>query len=113
MSNNNISLDSVSVGTLLELFKSEMNRLDTLVNKLDNETKKIKESWQGKASDETLEKVDKFKIIFDNIKHKNENYIRFVDDVVTKYKELDASEKQFMETQKRAFDTSFYGDIQG
>ena len=110
---SNISLDSVSVGTLLELFKGEMKKLDNLVNKLDLETNEIKKTWQGNASDRTLEKIEKFKIVFDDIKKKNEKYIQFVDYAVTKYKELDASEKQFVETRKSAFDTSFYGDIQG
>ena len=109
---DNISLNSVPVSVLLETFKNEMKKLDALVNKLDFETQKIKQTWQGTASDETLEKIDKLKIVFDGIKTSNERYVKFVDYVVDKYKELDESERKFVETQRGAFDTSFYGDIQ-
>ena len=110
---SNISLDSVSVGTLLELFKGEMKKLDNLVNKLDLETNEIKKTWQGNASDRTLEKIEKFKIVFEDIKRKNEKYINFVDYAVTKYKDLDTSKINFVDRNIGAFDTSFYGDIQG
>lgn len=108
-----ISIDSIPVVNLLELFKGEMNKLDDLVDKLDTETKDIKKTWQGKASDYTLANIEKFKFVFDKIKKENEKYIRFVDSTVEKYKAIDASQQKFMETRKTAFDTSFYGGNQG
>ena len=111
--NSKISIDSIPVVNLLELFKGEMKKLDDLVEKLDTETQDIKRTWQGKASDYTLSNIEKFKKIFDDIKKKNEGYIKFVDSTVEKYKALDATQQKFMESRKTAFDTSFYGGSQG
>ena len=110
---SNISLETVPLSTLLELFKSEMKKLDSLVEKMDLETKEIRKTWQGNTSDRVLEKIDMFKKVFEDIKIKNKGYIDFVDYAVTKYKALDESEKNTLNTRRAAFDTSFYGDIQG
>ncbi len=106
----NISVDSISVTNTLELFKSEMLKLDALVSELNTDTKGIKVTWRGRASDEALTRIDSFNYTFDSIKNKNKDFINFVDSTIAKYKALDESERQFVEQRVNDFDTSFYGN---
>ena len=110
---SNISLDSVPVVNLLELFRSEMKKLDSLVEKLGTQTNNIRLSWRGNASEATLRGIDGFQKVFENIQKKNGKYVAFIDSVIVKYKALDEKETKLMESRRKAFDTSFYGDIQG
>ena len=106
---NHISLDSLSVSQLLELFKKEMQNLDDLVTKLNFETNEIKKSWEGRASDQNTERINGLNTTFESIKKKNEGYVKFIDSTIERYKSLDESQRKFVSDRTDAFDTDFYG----
>lgn len=113
MNNKIVDIDSVPVINLLELFKGEMLKLDGLVDKLSTESSQIKNSWQGTGSDSTASTIEVLKKMFEEIKTKNESYVKFVDSTINKYKAMDNSQLNFVDTSKGSFDTSLYGGNQG
>ena len=104
-----IDVDSIPVVNLLELFKGEMLKLDDLVDRLYNDTSNIKITWQGYSSDSILSKVDDLKKVFDEIRRKNIDYVNFIDSTINKYKAMDTSQRNYVDTEKGALDTSLYG----
>ena len=106
---DNISIKSKSVVELLELFKEDMNKLDGLNEKIKTTTSNIKSTWEGNASDATLEQVKKFDNLFGEISNQNEKYVEFLNSVIEKYTDIDNSDINYVNTHVNSYDTSYVG----
>ena len=86
-----------------------MANLDSLLNKIGNETQNIKTSWEGNASDETISRIESYKKVFDEIRAQNAKYSQFLDSVIEKYVDVEKEEQEFVDTNLTSFNTSYYG----
>ena len=107
---NNLSINDASVDTLLTAFKGEMAKLDDLVDKIYTETSKVKIKWQGSGSDYVLANIDDLKVVFNNIRSQNSKFVKFIDSSIARFKAEDKREKEAVESNINAYDTSLYGN---
>lgn len=107
--NNGITVESGSISSMLSSFQGEMAKLDELLNKINEETSKIKTSWEGEASDSTLQEIEKFKQVFESIKQQNVKYTGFLNGVIEKYTDEDTGESSFISSNDHVFDSTYNG----
>ena len=106
---DNILVESSSITAQLEAFKGEMNKLDSLFAKMDEELSSTKNMWEGNASETTLAEISKLKALFDSIQEKNTKYTEFLNVVIEKYTDLDDSNIETVESNQKAFNTDLKG----
>ena len=81
----NMEFVSKEVYELLQNFKKEMIRMESLQDELISENNSVKNDWQGSASDADLGEIDKFRPIFENVKEKNQKHVVALNKIIDRY----------------------------
>ncbi len=88
----NIKITSQELSSLLNQFKGEMGKMETLLNSIKDATTNAKTIWEGEASDTVLGAVENFQKVFDTVNEQNQKYAAFLNTVISKYSEEDESQ---------------------
>lgn len=88
----NISINTEELKKDLNVIKNENDKLDGILNSLNNETNYLKDFFQTNTSDELYSSFDEFKKRFEETITFLNNDISFLDKVVsTNYSEFESS----------------------
>jgi len=81
----NIKVNAASIGASLSAFQAQMTKLENLFDEVQAQTSQVSSYWAGKAGDETLVELLKFKNTFQKIDEQNQKYVTFLNNTIETY----------------------------
>ncbi len=86
---NGINISSEALASLMVEFGEEIVSMKELLDDVKERTNDISQVWDGDDSESTMHAFSEFRSQFDTINESNENYLKFLENVINTYTNYD------------------------
>ena len=84
-----INISSEDLANLMVEFGEEIVSMKELLDEVKEKTNDISSIWDGEDSEQVMNAFSEFRSQFDSINESNENYLNFLDKVISSYTSYD------------------------
>ncbi len=102
--NNGINISSEDLANLMVEFGEEIVSMKELLDDVKEKTNDISGIWDGEDSEKTMQSFSEFRSQFDSINESNENYLNFLESVISSYTNYDDTVSSNITSSNNTFD---------
>ena len=99
-----INISSEDLANLMVEFGEEIVSMKELLDEVKEKTNDISSIWDGEDSEQVMNAFSEFRSQFDSINESNQNYLNFLDNVISSYVDYDETVSTSITSSKNTFD---------